>query len=151
MEPIQFFFRNIQILSKYLKEPAKDPLSGVFNFSIRIENRVKPENNLVIPIVFVEIRDGNKPELLARFSIACLFEIVDFASRILYNEENQSYDIPKELNSIFQPVSISTARGVIFSELRATQLHNAIMPVVFMDQIKPEENQTPQKEMYILI
>ncbi|MEJ7739912.1 MAG: hypothetical protein WKF97_20995 [Chitinophagaceae bacterium] len=148
---IEFRFTGIQIISKKMEETPKDFTSVVFNFDIRIENRIRAESDLVIPFVFVNIRFGDKIEYLASFIIACLFRVSDFKKYIILNE-NKVYDVPRNLTAIIHPVSISTARGVIFSELRGTYLNNAIMPVVYMKDFKEElQNESQPKELAIMV
>lgn len=145
--PIIFRFASIQIISKTVVELSREAIAPSFNFDIRVETRVKAPQSLVVVFVYVNIKDVDKKDPIASFVVACLFEITDFDKIILLNEENV-HIIPPQLSSIFTPVSISTTRGVIFSELRGTHLHNAIMPVVFMNQLKEEEKEPP-KESFI--
>lgn len=132
---INFRFIAIHIVSKSLM-PLTEPLSGIFIFEIKVEVRVVPEKGIVMPTVDIMILEDKTKKELANFKIACSFEIVDFDTVILKNEEGK-FLIPKPLQDIIQPVSISTARGVVYSELRGTHLNNAIMPVVFMNSLQP--------------
>lgn len=135
-EQIKFRFAAIQIISKTL-EPRPEKIEGIFNFDIKAEIKVGESHNLVMPHIYVKIKDADNPNPLASFIIAFLFEVIEFSTLIKINE-NGLYDIPKELEDTIRPVSISTARGIIYSELRGTYLQNAIMPVVYMKDLKIE-------------
>lgn len=136
-ENIEFRFSSINIVSKSLKRPPQKFSGGSYNFDIKVENVVQKENNAVIVYVSSNIRYAEEKQELASFIIACWFEVVNFSEKIIANE-NGVFIIPPGFNSTIQPVSISTARGVIFSELRGTYLHNAIMPIIYMNELKSE-------------
>jgi len=138
-EPINFRFAAIQIISKSLAEVKPEIINKSFNanFDIKVDTRVNADLHFVIPFIMVKIRDGDESESLAEFTIACYFEVLEFDKFIKLNE-NDLYQVPAPLESILRPVSISTARGIIYSELRGTYLQNTIMPVVFMKDFKIE-------------
>lgn len=130
--PIKFSFVDIQIISKKLESPLIfNEIKGDFSFEIQVEIRIKPELSLVIPYVSVKVKDINNSEPLATFIIACLFHVIDF-NHVVKLKENGVYHVPQELEKTIKPVSISTIRGIIYSELRGTYLSKAIMPVIYM-------------------
>ncbi len=137
-EPIGFRFSGIQILSKnYAMAPSDFDQSKGLSFTVLVETRTDEVTKIVSLIVFIKILYGADSELakpveLASFSVAYYFEISDFEKVILKNEDN-AFIIPQQLDSIIKPASISTTRGIIYSELRGTYLHQAIMPIVFID------------------
>jgi hypothetical protein len=135
--PIQYRFIDIQIIMKTLQAPSREGITGIFHFDIRVDTKVKAENNLVIPFVEVKIRDGDNPDYLATFVIACLFDVKDFASHVNVNE-NGLHVVPPHLVTVLHQISISTARGIIYSELRGTYLNSAIMPVLLMNEFKED-------------
>lgn len=134
---IQFRYSNIVVLFKNVNQ-MPDSFAGAdfktlsYNFNIKIEVAVKPELNTVIFNVNVSINEQNKSDILANFSIANLFEIVNFNDFIKLNN-NGLYDIPPGLDSLLKPICLSTARGIIYTNLLGTYLQNTIMPVVFMN------------------
>jgi len=138
-EPIKFRFVSIQIISKSIAALLPENLDRqlFFNFDIKVETRVQAPLKFVIPFVSVKIRQGENPESLAEFVIACYFEIEDFENVITLNDDGL-FNVPVQLDSLIRPVSVSTARGIIYSELRGTYLQNTIMPVVFMNDFKME-------------
>src|SRR4051812_29125972 len=114
-EPIaKFQFAEIQILRKNL---AEKPIAfdGDFNFDIKVEIRVHGESKHVIPFVYVNIRDGDKTQPLAEFLIICLFNVENFDTAIIGDEEDKKiWHVPKLMQDIIKPMSISTVRGVIY-------------------------------------
>jgi hypothetical protein len=126
-EKIENKLVEIVIFRKSLNDMPIAPLSGIFAFDVKVDVRVQAENKLVMPFVEVAIRDGEKSDHLADFRIACIFVIPEFETKILLNEKNV-YVIPPELEKRIKPIAISTARGIIYSELRGTYISTAIMP-----------------------
>jgi len=138
-DPIAFRFSSIQIISKKLVPPPEDFTGTVgYSFTILVETKIDEKLKAVSPVVYIKILygegegEGEKMEL-ANFVVAYYFELADFEKVMLKNDEN-AYVIPDELDSLIKPTAISTTRGIMYSELRGTYLHNVVMPVVFMDK-----------------
>lgn len=135
-EQINFRFASIHVMSKRVEELKIENLGKSFNFQVTVETKVQPAGKLVIPFIYVKIMFVDNTDSIADFTIACAFYIEEFEKIILPNEEGV-YTVPQDFDNLIRPISISTARGVIASDLRGTYLQNAIMPVIFMDQLKP--------------
>lgn len=127
---INFRFAEIQIISKSLSQPPINGIKGNVSFDIKYEIKVQAENKIVIGFVTIGVREEEKKtEYLANFNLAYIFEIIDFSNVIKLTQENL-YHVPQQLEDTIKQVGISTSRGVVFSELRGTYLHNYIMPVI---------------------
>ena len=92
--------------------------------------------------VDIKIRERDKELIIASISTGCGFEIDNFDEVILKQEDNR-YFIPSEVDALLKSVSVSTARGVMFSEFRGTYLFNLILPVIIfqpppIEQIEKE-------------
>lgn len=136
-EPIQFKFTSIQIISKSLTSIHADKSNVSFDFEIKIDTKVYAPNKLVLCHVNIVIKEKESSDIVASFVVACFFEVIDFDKHIKL-QENGLYQVPDTLESIIRPVSLSTVRGVIYSELRGTFLQNTILPVLFMHNFKIE-------------
>ena len=134
-EQINFRFASIHVMSKRVDELKIENLGKAFNFQVTVETKVQPTGKLVIPYVYVKIMFVDNTDSIADFTIACAFYIEEFEKVILPNELGV-YTVPQDFDNLIRPISISTARGVIASDLKGTYLQNAIMPVIFMDQFK---------------
>lgn len=130
-------FTGINIVSKEFREPSNQQVPQQFLFDIRLETKVNAQLRLVMPFVYVKIKAENVPDYFAQFTIACLFEINDFENVITLNESNL-YVVPEALDLTLRGTALSTSRGIIFSEVRGTYLHNAIMPLVLMHGFVPQ-------------
>jgi hypothetical protein len=124
---INFRLKNIEIAQSSLT--AIDyalPDDVIFKFNINIEHLVNIDQNLIVikPIVAIFIEE--EQSILANLSANLVFEIEDLASFAIEKEVKLPSDIVIAMNSI----SISTLRGIMFSTLKGTYLHNAILPVI---------------------
>lgn len=131
-------FTGINIVSKEFKEPPNQQVPQQFLFDIKVEAKVNAPMRLVMPHTYVGIRADNSTEYLAQFTIACYFEIGDFENLIRLNDKKQ-YVVPRDLDFTLRGAALSTSRGVIFSELRGTYLHNTILPLVLVHNFIPNE------------
>jgi hypothetical protein len=124
---INFRLKNIEIAQSSLT--AIDyalPDDVIFKFNINIAHLVNIDQNLIVikPIVAIFLEE--EQSVLANLSVNLVFEIEDLASFAIEKEVKLPSDIVIAMNSI----SISTLRGIMFSTLKGTYLHNAILPVI---------------------
>lgn len=137
MSENKFGFRivNIDIFRK-LVEPKPSDLNELnFTFDIATESGVLKEQELVLSFVKTDIREGNNLQIFATFTIVCIFQILSFADNVTLSKDGL-YILNEELEKYLKSVAISTSRGVIWSELRGTYLHNAVMPVIDISTLK---------------
>ena len=128
--PIQFRFDDIEILSKnVVYKPFDSEKEFRYYYQVTADSKVNISQGLVLVLVHTVIKSAEH-ETLASFNAVFTFEIVDFEKNIPKIGEGL-YHVPDALNDMFKQVSISTMRGIIYSELRGTYLHAAIMPVIF--------------------
>jgi hypothetical protein len=63
---------------------------------------------------------------------------IDIVERILNKSDIEDGDqFNFDIENLLKSIAISTMRGIIFSDLRGTILHNAILPLVMADSFKP--------------
>lgn len=128
---VSFIIKDIQIASKSLNVPRLKEGQELpeFAFKIQVEIGLNDKAKNSVHVVSVEIapRD-NQDEIWANISVACVFEIYNWEEIIERNDLNLKLrdDVAELLNMI----SIGTLRGILFSEMRGTVLHNAILPVL---------------------
>jgi hypothetical protein len=123
------------------------PITGVgtqFLFDLRVEIKVHAEHKLVIPFVTIKVSGGEEKIELANIGVSCLFEVEDFEKLIIQNEQGL-YTVPPLLEAAVRPIAISTARGVMYSEFRGTYLNNAILPVIYMNSLSPQQQTEAKK------
>lgn len=130
---IKFRLKEIQIISKKVAQPPIHIIiNGIQNemlFDMKSDFKVDAEKKIVAVITYTGIRELQSEEYLADFSFAYLFEVIDFDKYIKLTSENV-FHIPEQLVPTMKQVAISTSRGIIFSEVRGTYLHNVMMPII---------------------
>ena len=136
-EPVSYRIAGIQILSKNMIAQL-EPLSEktLLNFDVKVESKIDEAKKYVFAIVNVKIRRGEETDALAAIDTVCAFEIPDFEKHIVRNLDG-NFVIPVNLESAIRPIAISTTRGILYSELRGTLLHGAILPII---QLPPLPN-----------
>jgi hypothetical protein len=122
--------RAIELHELTINKPApgsKPPAN--FNFDIRMEATVDKPQNLVINNATIKIKSGNNSEVLGSITCACIFSVANFDEVVTMKSETEA-----EINETFaeelNAISISTTRGVMFSEMKGTFLHYAFLPII---------------------
>lgn len=145
--PISFRFVGIQVISKYLAPmPEQFNPATLYGFGVTVETKINTDFKLVMPFVYIKVFSSESQIELANLTISCQFQITDFEKDIVLNNEG-IYVVPADLEAIIRPVAISTARGILFSELNGTYLNGAIMPVIFMNELKEGRAEDMLNEM----
>ncbi len=123
-------FVAVQIISKSLSLPISGfNLNTEFNFESLSDIKVDKDQKFALSTTDVFIKEKISNEQVASFKTLCVFEFPDFEEVFTKISDNQ-YDIPEELEILLKSTGLSTSRGIIFSELRGTYLHGAIMPLI---------------------
>ena len=111
----------------------------VFNFEVITQAIADSSKSAIVTFVIVNIRRMNEAnDLVAKIMIAVGFVVENFENAFK-KDENNSYPIPIEFENTVKMMSISTMRGIMFSEFRGTRLHKAILPIILADSLKPLE------------
>ena len=131
--------KGIEILDFCLIMPT-EPLPEeikIFNFGINTEQKINFENKLVYNIVTVEILLEDNITKLGSLKSNIIFEITNFSD---YSDtKNQTFNLPDDLSMVLNSVSISTTRGLMFSQFKGTFLHNAHLPIIDPKQMKKHQ------------
>jgi hypothetical protein len=125
-------FKQIDLLNTSLESPPDEEIENIgnlkykFNYlvDIRLQSR---ENSAAVFTSLTILTEADKK--LAFIKTVCVFEIPEFQD-IFKKTDDNVYQMPIDLEIILKNTSLSTTRGIMFSELRGTYLHNAILPIV---------------------
>src|SRR6266496_3751975 len=134
-------FVAIDVISKSLHEPGKELTEKQdFTFNFLVDLKVNQEQKMaavITDVTILRVKDNFKA---AYFKLLCVFEFPDF-DQIFKKIEEKRYDTPIELEILLKSTGISTIRGVIYSELKGTYLHNAVMPLIDMASLVKAQRQ----------
>jgi hypothetical protein len=127
---IDLQLKSIELLKGSINLPSVPEVSlNNFNFNISLESKADATNKFLFVIVSVEIRSEDQNHILGSLAVSCIYSIVNF-DEVVKIEADGKLDIPQPLVEILNSISISTARGVMFSTFKGTFLHNAFLPIV---------------------
>lgn len=135
---INYRIVGIELVYKSMEPMPPHAIGNQFLFDLRVEIKVSAENKLVLPFVTIKIRGKEDNFEFAKIGVSCFFEVEDFDKYIVLDEKGL-YKIPSVLEAAIRPISISTVRGVMFSEFKGTYLNNAILPIISMPNLKIEK------------
>jgi hypothetical protein len=133
---------RIDIVDKaILRTPIEIKETDEFRFDLKTQSvRIGTEKDTLGTFVSVSVSLLDKPEVkLGLLTIVVVFQINDFDITFQPNEKNE-YIIPNELENVLKSVSVSTTRGVLYSEFRGTPLHRAVLPIIMLDSFKPSQD-----------
>ena len=126
---IQYQFRSIEILEYSITpQPSQPDDKVIYHFEIKVEHKVNTDNMLLYVIADIVISVSEERTEVGRFKSSCIFDVNDIGSYI--NEASSEVNLPEEFLTILHSITLSTNRGLMFSQFRGTALHNAIMPIV---------------------
>lgn len=127
---------GVDLLSKTLNTLSTAE-NITFNHQLKTQAIGDEEKDMVVVFVQVKISNLNMPsKVAAEINIAMRFGIENFKDVFPKNETGK-YFIPSEVENLLKSMSISTMRGIMFSEFRGTPLHQAILPIILMDSLQP--------------
>jgi len=127
---IDLQLKSIELLKGSISLPSVPEVSlNNFNFNISLESKADATNKILFVIVSVEIRSEDQNYVLGSLAVSCIYSIVNFDD-VVKIEADGKLDIAQPLVEILNSISISTARGVMFSTFKGTFLHNAFLPIV---------------------
>ncbi|MDE3211773.1 MAG: hypothetical protein KGM98_00955 [Bacteroidota bacterium] len=130
----QVRLEGIDLISKTMNQFQTSD-SDEFNHLIKTQTVGDWKKNSVIVFVHVTISKKEAQDIkLAELVIGVGFIIGNYKD-IMEKDRYGKAAIPDDLDNQLKSISISTMRGVMFSEFRGTQLHRASLPIVSMDTL----------------
>jgi hypothetical protein len=128
-EVLSFQLKGIELLHSSLIHPNKDISEiNLFNFDIKIEHKVNFEKKILFVICSIEISDNERDQKFGSISVNCLFGIDNLGEFI--EPKTKMIKLPDQIAIMLNSITISTTRGVMFSQFKGTFLHHAYLPVI---------------------
>lgn len=129
VQEVTFSLKGIDLLECRIIQPKTQGADlNVFHYDILIEHQVNNELNILQVVTHVELFNEARDFNFGAIKVGCAFELDDLKK--YFDNKTKNYIIPKGIIEVLNSVSISTTRGVMFSQLRGTYLHNAILPII---------------------
>jgi predicted HTH domain antitoxin len=134
---LSYRYKAIQVVNFNISHPGiQIDQKGIFGFDLGVEPKMEIDNNLLYIRVNINIYQTLEKRIdLGSISVLNTFEV--FQLRYILNEEGNG--IREEQAQMFIAIALSTTRGVLWAHTKGTILHHAILPIIFLDQLKPNE------------
>ncbi|MEL7588746.1 MAG: hypothetical protein AAGU19_18690 [Prolixibacteraceae bacterium] len=128
-QEVKFQIKNIELLDFALKQPDL-PLSEEtkYKFNINIEQKFNESEDLVAVTTTINIIREADQQMQGVISANCIYQVENLNQYA--NEKTKTIQLPAQFNTTLISISLSTTRGIMFSQFRGTFLHNAILPII---------------------
>ena len=127
---IEFHLKSIEMQEVSFSLPKQAMRENkTYHYNINIQHRINIEQKLIIVDTTIETLYQDKKTRLGLIKVACVFfmeSLLDYRSEV----NDKLVNLPENFITILNSVSISTTRGIMFSQFRGTFLHNAILPII---------------------
>jgi len=135
---LSFQLKAIDLLSIGLNPPSK-PIGPevTFAFNFDIEHRLNLENNIIVVICSIEILEESERISIGNLSTRFTYELKDLDDFI--DGETKKVSFPDDFIFNLNTISLSTVRGIMYSNFKGTFLHNAYLPIIDTKGLKPNK------------
>ena len=125
---MQFKIVALDILEANLVSPPQNLTQEiVFQFEVNIEHRWNTDDEIFIVVTSIAIH-SNQKHLLSTFKTNTVYKVEELVNYV--DTANSKNNIPTDVILDLNELAISTTRGALFSFLKGTYLHNAILPII---------------------
>lgn len=142
IQEVQFNFqlKSIELIGVSLSAVDRAADLGVqVLFQIAMEHRIDTPNKAVMVLTHIIIVSKDEPaKVYGNLTTACNFGVEEMEDYL--DKKTGIVNFPEPVVITLNSVSISTTRGIMYSEFRGTHLHGAILPMLDPRQFaKPEQ------------
>lgn len=138
---IHFLIKGIELYDIALNHPPKIlPQEITFHFDINVDHKINMKKKRLAVIIKINVyNESEKKILFGSVNSGYIFEINNLED--FYDPEKKLHDFPEDFLHTVHSISISTARGLMFSNFRGTYLHNAILPIIDPKSLVPNKQE----------
>ncbi len=125
---VQYQLKAIELVEVRIEPVLTEEKPKEFHFNLSLEHRLVPEQKLIVNMVEITVYGDDKKNILGSVKTAYSYLVNNFDDFV--SKEKDKADIPENFLTLLNSVSISTTRGILFSQFRGTRLHSAILPIL---------------------
>ncbi len=129
---------KIEILEKCVFKARMEEVE-TYNFEVKAQSMADGDKSSILILVSIEVTKLFEEPVVSGKITAGFGYVVENLKDILIKNDNNTYSIPVNLETLLKTISISTMRGIMYSEFRGTTLHRAILPIITADSLHPIE------------
>ncbi len=125
-----FQIRAVELHELSIKKPPVPGFSVTnFNFEIKIDANVDANQKIILLATNIKVHGDDKITELGSITCACAFSVSNFDEVVKIKSDN-TFELDPPFAETLNSIAISTTRGMMFSELKGTILHNALLPLI---------------------
>lgn len=129
-QQMTFKLLSIEVLSSQLCYPELKAIeTKEFKFNIESSAGFDLEKNQVFVTIHIKVMDQNLKTLFGSIQTGMAYEINNMKELLIVDGEGKS-NLPIQMIEVLNSVSVSTARGIMYSRFMGTYLGNAFLPII---------------------
>ena len=128
-EEISIELKSIELLDSTLNHPGYIlSESTTFHFDLNIEHNINIDEKVIFVTNDIQILNEKRDFKLGSVKVNCVFEIANLDNFV--DSKLSTINLPDQFATILNSITISTARGIMFSQFKGTFLQHAYLPVI---------------------
>jgi len=128
---ISLGIKGIEITNQSIILPADlPPILEDFAFDMTIEYRLAPPDKVLLAALSIALIDSRNPGNIPVATLGITFAYIIDNFNDIFPSTNKQSEVPQELTEIVNSISISTCRGILFSQFRGTFLNGVVLPIL---------------------
>jgi len=130
---------GIEILSSSIN-PKPSEFKGIgFEFGFRLDIKISEARKGAAVFAKIDVRESKNDYILAVVYVAIGYDFANFEEIFKKSDKSGIWNIPPEISSYLNDVTISTLRGLLFNLFQGTYLSKAIMPLIAKETLVPQK------------
>ena len=126
---LNFQLKAIELLDATLNHPGYElPESTIFHYDLSIEHKINIDEKVIFVINEIQILNEKRDFKLGSVKVSCVFSIENLDNFV--DSKLSTINLPEQFATILNSLTISTTRGIMFSQFKGTFLQHAYLPVI---------------------
>ena len=127
--PVKYRLQGIELLDVCLNhnQQVMTDIKG-FHFDIKLEHKINVDKKIIVVVNYITVFNESRNFKFGSLTSSCIFEVDNISDFINTNDERLK--LPDDFVTSINSITISTARGIMFSQFKGTSLHNAFLPII---------------------
>ena len=128
-EEMNFQLKAIELLDSTLNHPGYIlPKLTTFHFDLNIEHKIDIDKKVIFVINEIQIFNEKRDFKLGSVKVSCIFSIDNLGNFV--DSKLSTINLPEQFTTVLNSLTISTTRGIMFSQFKGTFLQHAYLPVI---------------------
>lgn len=134
-------FRGIDVLNYHIEPALPSDEAPSVGFMINVLHRLDQEQELVQVELDINLENADTRQQLGNLKTCCTFATRNV---MIVNPETQEINSAQTFIDMMNSLSLSTARGILYTHFAKTYLHPVVLPIIDPKIFQPNaENSMP--------